>query len=251
MADREDLQGMRQGEEPPAGPIGPGQLWRRWWWAVLLGSVALMGVTAAFIMTPGGPAASTSLRRLDSAAGSNVPQPGAAAASQGAPARQVGHTPAQASSNSHIPGQPAPGMVHVAPLPPGVKASLQGWAAGHGGAALALVSQQLGVSAQAGGLHLYLTMKQACTQLSTAVTAANAGPPIPYAALQDQYTRALAQLAGAAADCRAGISARANGESVTMTVNQAMLRRARAELAAGASELYAATSHIRLPTRAR
>jgi hypothetical protein len=113
------------------------------------------------------------------------------------------------------------------------------------------VSHELGVSAQAGGLRLYVTMQQACTHLGTAVNTANAGPPIPDAAMQSQYTRALADLTAAATDCRAGITARANGESVTTSVNQALLGRARAELAAGARELYTATSHIKLTGRGR
>jgi hypothetical protein len=107
------------------------------------------------------------------------------------------------------------------------------------------VTRQLGNSAQAGGVRLYLAMRQACTQLTTAVTAAGAGPPIPDAAMQHRYARALAKLAAAAAHCRAGISTSPSGESVTTRVNQAMIQRSMSEFAAGARELYLATGQIK------
>lgn len=222
------------------------QFLRRWWWALLCGGVALAGIAVALTVGPGGSPGPSSLRNLDSAHSSAARPAGPAAASPAGSSPRAGSAPTGATSPA--PGRPA--GTYVAPLPPRVRASLRSWAAGSGGAALARVSGQLGACAQAGGLQLYLVMKQACTQLSAAVTAAAAGPPIPDAAMQHQYARALATLAAAAGRCRAAISVHGSGgEDITTAVNRALFRRARAELAAGSNELYLATSQIRLPIR--
>ncbi len=224
------------------------QFLHRWWWALLCGGVALAGIAAAFILGPGGPPGPSSTGNLDSAHSSAARSAGPVAASPAGSSLRPGSAPARTRTASPGPGGPATG--HAAPLPPRVRASLRGWAAGPGGAALARVSGQLGICAQAGGVQLYLVMEQACTQLSAAVTAAGAGPPIPDAVMQHQYTRALATLAAAAGRCRAAISVHGSGgEDITTAVNGALLRRARAELAAGSNELYLATSQIRLPSR--
>jgi hypothetical protein len=85
--------------------------------------------------------------------------------------------------------------------------SLTRWNSGDGGATLTAVSDQLASATQAGGLGFYAPMKQACSKLATAVTAAARGEPIPDATLQAQYTEALDTLAKAAAFCQAAISA--------------------------------------------
>ena len=129
-------------------------------------------------------------------------------------------------------------------LPRQAKASLTKWRGGPGGAALTLVSHQLGRSAQAGGVRLYLQMQQACAQLTTAVRAAQAGPSIPEPTLEHLYAAALATLAAGASHCRAGISASRSGEGATVRVNQALIGQARQEFAAGSRWLYLATSQI-------
>jgi hypothetical protein len=229
------------------------QFLRHWWWALLCGGVALAGIASALILGTGGSPGPSSLRNLDSAHSGTARPSGPVAASPAGSSPRAGSAPTRGRTASHAPRRPAPAHQRppaAAPLPPRVSASLRSWAAGPGGAALARVSGPLGTCAQAGGLQLYHVMEQACTQLSAAVAAAGAGPPIPDAAMQHRFARALATLAGAASHCRAAISVHSGGgEQATTTVNRALLRHARAELAAGASELYLATSQIKLPSR--
>jgi hypothetical protein len=234
-----------RGGHPPVTRAARGKFWRHWWWAVLCGSVALAGIAVAVIQGTGGSPVTSGLKDLGSAHSGGARPTDSAAASPAVTPVPAESTPIRARSASAVSAHPA----DAAPVPPAAKASLRNWAGGRGGAALALVSRQLGVSAQAGGVSLYLVMRQACIRLSAAVTAAGTGPPIPDVVMQRRYARALAQLATAAGHCQAGISIRPNGgESSTTSVNQAMIGRARSEFAAGARKLYLVTSQIGLPS---
>ena len=88
-------------------------------------------------------------------------------------------------------------------------------------------------------------MRTACVQTGRTVAAARAGPPIPDAAMQAHYRTALATLTRAAADCRAGISVRPDGdETLKTTVHPRVLNASRAEFGTGAGQLYLATAKI-------
>jgi hypothetical protein len=82
--------------------------------------------------------------------------------------------------------------------------------------------------------------------LGSSIETARSAPPIPDAAMQRLYTKALAEFSSAAADCRNAISAHPQGaEGVTIDLNKALLHRAMAEFATGSNELYTATAEIR------
>ena len=71
---------------------------------------------------------------------------------------------------------------------------------------------------QSAGLKLYAPMRLACVQLASDISTAQAGPPIPDAAMQRLYTRALTGLSRAAADCRAAITMEGDGEDLSAEV---------------------------------
>lgn len=224
------------------------RFWRHWWWAVPAGGVAFAGVVAALVAGPGGSAAPSGLVqpvpvRASSPASAGPVSSGPAHASRPRARGPAAASPAVASPG---PGLTPPAAVSLPPVPRQAKDPVATWGAGPGGAALIRVSDQLGNSAQAGGLRLYLAMQQACTQLTTAVQAAKAGPPIPEPTLERRYATALATLTAAAGHCQAAISATRGGEDATARINQALIRQARQELAAGAGELYLATGRIKL-----
>jgi hypothetical protein len=118
------------------------------------------------------------------------------------------------------------------------------WKAGPGGTTLKTVEQQMGSAMQAAGVKLYTTMKLACASLASDVGTAQAGPPIPYAAMQRLYINALAGLSNAAADCQNAISEHPSDETVAVHVNQALMNQARLEFAAMSKKLYRATAQI-------
>ena len=98
---------------------------------------------------------------------------------------------------------------------------------------------------QAAGARFYATMRTACGSLASGVETAQAGPPIPDAAMQRLYAKALAGLSNATADCRNAISAHPEGnEGTTIHVNNALLNRTRLEFAATSKKLYRATAQI-------
>ena len=132
--------------------------------------------------------------------------------------------------------------IHV---PLTLAAELAKWGAGPGGSALAEVSDDLGNATQDAGIQLYDPMKTACQSLAAAVTAAKAAPPIPDAIMQRSYDLALARLATAATDCRAGISVYPYGdEDVKTYENPTLLHQSVSGLVAGAKDLYRATVDI-------
>jgi hypothetical protein len=129
--------------------------------------------------------------------------------------------------------------------PPHLKRQILSWKAGPGGKALATVNDQMGSAMQAAGLKLYASMRLTCTELASDIGTAQAEPPIPYAAMQRMYAKALARLSTAAADCRSAISLHAQGdENTSVHVNQALLSQSRLEFAATSKVLYRATAQI-------
>jgi hypothetical protein len=119
------------------------------------------------------------------------------------------------------------------------------WRAGSGGRALTAVVAQMGYALQAAGARLYPEMKLACVRLTSDIQTARAGPPIPDAAMQRMYAKALTELSQAAADCQSAISLHSGNETVETHLHNALLNRSRTELAAGSKTLYEATADIR------
>jgi hypothetical protein len=129
--------------------------------------------------------------------------------------------------------------------PPQLKHQVLRWKAGPGGKALATVESQMGSAMQTAGLKLYAPMKMTCADLASDIGAAQAGPPIPYPAMQQLYAKALGRLSTAAADCRSAISVRPQGdENTSIHVDQALLSQSRLEFADGSKVLYRATAQI-------
>jgi len=130
-------------------------------------------------------------------------------------------------------------------FPPRLKNQMLRWREGPGGSALASVERQMGAAMQAAGVKLYDVMKTNCTGLASEIRTAQAGPPIPDAAMQRLYARALAGLSRAAADCRGAISIDLEGdEDLSVHVNKALLAQSRLEFAAASKKLYRATAQI-------
>jgi hypothetical protein len=134
------------------------------------------------------------------------------------------------------------------PLPASEQTQVTAWSDGRGGAALQSVSSGAGDVAQASGLKQYVEMKAACSQLAASVSAAQAAPPIPDAAMQEVYQEALGQLGSAASACQAAISEQPDGdEYVATTENKSALKAAEAALGTAARELFVATGGIGSP----
>lgn len=148
----------------------------------------------------------------------------------------------------HVPAKVAPVVLPstgAIRLPIAEQPQARTWKAGSGGAALTAVSSQAGDVAQASGLKEYVEMKQSCSKLAASVSQAQVAPPVPDAALQAKYSKALSELAQAAANCQAGISEQPEGdEYVATTENQADLSASATSLAAGSKDLYQATGGI-------
>jgi hypothetical protein len=129
--------------------------------------------------------------------------------------------------------------------PPRLKNQILRWRQGPAGAALASVVSQMGTAMQAAGVKQYGAMRMTCTSLASEVRTAQAGPPIPDAAMQRLYAKALAGLSSAAADCRQAISEHPEGdEDLEIHLNHALLDQARLEFAVASKKLYRATAQI-------
>jgi hypothetical protein len=229
---------------PPNGgneqPTGPARLLqavgsRR---ALLITLVACLcvivaGVAVAVFSSPGGSQA----RQI---AGADT-SPAATKAQAAQPA-----APTASSRATTRPGVTSSGIAKsVLQWPPQLKHQILRWKAGPGGKALAMVANHMGSAMQAAGLELYAPMRMTCVELGSDVGTAQAGPPIPDAAMQRLYANALARLSTAAADCRSAISAHPQGdESISIHVNKALLSQSRLEFAATSKELYRATAQI-------
>jgi hypothetical protein len=143
----------------------------------------------------------------------------------------------------------APGS-DALPLPKGLRAQVKAWDAGSGGAALAAVSNQFGNAMQAGGVREYVEMKRACLKLAASVKTAQAEPPIPDAAMQELYAKALSMLVNGASDCVAAISEQPDGDEYNVTTeNPTMLHTAMSALSGGSKDLYRATAEIVILSR--
>jgi hypothetical protein len=137
------------------------------------------------------------------------------------------------------------GAAGALPLPKRLTAKAVAWRAGRGGALLAAVSREYGSVTQAAGMRQYASMRFNCAELASGVSAAKAGPPIPAPAMQKLYSRALSELAKAAANCKAAISQRPDGdESLQTHEDPGLFRLANTELSTGAGNLYRATAEI-------
>ena len=184
---------------------------------------------------------------------------GAVYASWPASSRESGHESAAAAPSR--PGQPtsagtgsarpAPqgaaelpiGRVALKPRNPG---HVVAWNTGPGGAALSALSVDVGRVLIVHGAGQFAQMKQACVSLAADVATAGVRPPIPDPAMETAYRQALASLAAGAADCRAAISWRVQGDEDTVTkTSPALLARAKSELDAGIRDLYRATGRIK------
>jgi hypothetical protein len=131
-------------------------------------------------------------------------------------------------------------------VPKDLVASVTAWGAGSGGVALKTVSGQVGVVLQATGLRQYGAARSACIKLATGVAAAQTAPPIPEAAMQQLYQKALTDLGQGAARCRTAISQRPSGAVYFKKQHDVeVLRQSTSALSAGADELYRATGEIK------
>jgi hypothetical protein len=220
---------------PLAATRAAGLLRRHWIWVALTAAVALAGFAAVNIPGSG--------NAFPAAAGAHVSAPPAAGSPRG------GASPNPDATEPIPAAVPSPAGVAAASsshLPRRLAASLARWKAGRGGATLAVLTLQVSTATQAAGLKLYAMMKMACTKVGSAVTAARAGPPIPDAAMQGRYAKALATLIKAAADCRAGISVRPDGdETLQVREHPKALSASRSEFGTGAADLFLATAKIR------
>ena len=189
------------------------------------------GVTVAVLSSPGG--------RAGHIAGAS--NPSSAANTQ--PGRPKAPTaPGRATTGPKVTSH---GIAQSAlRWPPQLKHRILGWRAGPGGTALAAVKKQMGSAMQAAGIRLYPTMTAACASLASDIGTAQAGPPIPYGAMQRLYAKALVGLSRAAADCRNAISEHADDETVTFHVNKVLLEQSRLEFAAASTKLYRATAQL-------
>jgi hypothetical protein len=159
-----------------------------------------------------------------------------------------GHAMTSQSVPTMPPGVASDGIAKTAlRFPKRLTRQVARWEAGPGGKSLAGVTAQMGYALQAAGGGLYPLMKQACASLASDIQTAQAGPPIPDAAMQQVYGRALTTLSQAAANCRSAISlSPVNGESLETHVHEALLEQSRTEMAAGSKTLYKATAEVRV-----
>ena len=199
--------------------------------AVACLGVLVAGVSIAVFSQPSGQA--------HHAAAASSPAPAATGAGQPKAAAPAHH----ASTGTKVTSD---GVASTAlRWPPRLKHSIERWAKGRGGAALAAVTAQLGDSMQAANLKLYAQMRQSCASLSGSVAAARAAPPIPAAAMQHLYARTLTGIDRSAADCRRAITIKPGDEATQTHLNQPLLGRTRAEFARMSARLYRATAEIR------
>ncbi|HEY1624412.1 MAG TPA: hypothetical protein VGG16_11495 [Streptosporangiaceae bacterium] len=183
----------------------------------------MIGLTVGCTSSPASPSAASSA-------------PGAQATSGAAGENSAPSGPTAAASAATRSG------TGVLSVPKARVSSVKAWDSGPGGAALKVVSGQVGVALQAVGLRQYAAARGACVKLAAGVSAARAGAPIPDAAMQHLYQTALADLGRGAANCQASIS---KGHQYFKTPQDAQtLRRSMSTLSAGADDLYRATGDI-------
>jgi hypothetical protein len=220
---------------------------KRAWLGIALSLIALAGVSAALIVV---------------AVGGGTHQGGTSAATGGASAGpgtikapQVSQAPSSSSKASTAKAK-VPSAAQVAEsggalsLPASMHSRVVTWQFGPGGTHLAAVSSLFGTALQQRGLRQYPLMMETCTQLTHSVSAAQAGPPIPVAAMQTLYGNALAELAKGAADCQAAITVKPDGdENQEVHVGASLLQQSVSELAAGARDIFRSTAEIEIASR--
>lgn len=159
--------------------------------------------------------------------------------------RAAAGAPATAEAITRAPGN-APQAVKQVALKARHPAQVAAWKAGNGGTALTMISQQIGNVLIAHGIGQYAVMLEACVRLDSAVRNANTSAPIPDAAMQTLYGKALSLLATGAANCQAAITVSSEGEGAIVTHTRAsVLNAAVADFNTGVRNLYSATSTIR------
>jgi hypothetical protein len=213
------------------------------WIGLTLSLVALAGVSAALIAVAvgGGTHQATS-------GGTSAATGAASAAPGGIKADQVSQAPHNSSK--------VPSAAQVAEsggalsLSANMHSRVITWQFGPGGNRLAAVSSLFGTALQQRGIRQYPLMKRTCNQLARSVPTAQVGPPIPVAAMQSLYGKALAELAKGAADCQAAISVKPHGdESLELHVNAALLNQSVSELAAASRDIFRSTAEIEIASR--
>jgi hypothetical protein len=223
------------------------------WIGITVSLIALAGVTVALIAvaTGGGThQANSAATGGPSAATGTAPGSSAPGAAPGSNKASQAHNGVSKAKTNVISAAQLAQSGGALSLPSNAKNLVLAWQAGRGGADLATVSRQAGTALQSGGIRQYTMMKNACGQLAGGVPTAQAGPPIPVAAMQTLYAKALAELAKGAADCRAAISTTPNGDETTKTsVNTTMLHQSTSELATGANDIFRATAQIEIASR--
>jgi len=224
----------------PTGPAGSqGSRPRGALIAAVIAGVCMLtaGIAIAVFSAPGGSADRTLAGAPPVGGATFTQQPTASAPSGHATASR------QASTTPSVTGH---GIAKNAlRFPKRLTNQVRRWKSGLGGKAMTAVTAQMGYALQAYGAKLYAPMKLACVRLGADIQTARAGPPIPYAAMQRMYGKALARLSQAAANCRHAISIRSGEEAVEAHLHSALLQRSLAGLAAGSKVLYTATAEIR------
>lgn len=217
---------------------------RRLW--VGLAAIAVVGLSAGLITYAVGGTHQSASSSSSSSSGPGGAAVGAAAASGGtAPKGGTSTAKGKVISAAKL-AQKGGALSPSASM----QSHVASWQSGAGGRDLNAVSSQLGAALQAGGIKQYTSMRFACTQLASSVTAAEAGPQIPDAAMQNLYAKALSDLAKGAADCRTAISIKASGDETTHpTVDMATFHQATAELSAGATDIFRSTAEIEILSR--
>jgi hypothetical protein len=138
-----------------------------------------------------------------------------------------------AASPKHAAPAPVASSPPAAATPASAAARVVAWNHGGGGRALRRLTSTLGdMSASAGNLS---AAGAACGRVSSAVTAAEAAAPMPYAPSRKWYVSALAKYGQAAADCQAGVSA---GDA-------ASFGKVAAEIGAGNADMARADAAVR------
>jgi hypothetical protein len=243
------VQAPEDAKEPSDKPQPPDRFFlsqhKSGWFWITVSVIAVVGVSAALIAVLIG----TGTHQANLSGPSVGAAPGTTATSGGIPASRTLNGVTKPKGNVVSAAKLAEGGGAVS-LPTSKQGPAVKWEAGRGGKDLAAVSRWFGDALQAGGIRQYWTMRYACAQLAGSVATADAGPKIPYPAMQMLYAKALAELAKGAADCRAAIASNPNGdESVHTHVDAALIKLSVSELAAGARDVFRSTAEIEIVSR--
>jgi hypothetical protein len=215
-----------------------------WFW-ITVSLIAVVGLSVALIAVLTG----TGTHQAKSSGPSVGAAPGTTATSGGIPASAARSGVSKANGNV-ISAAKLAASGGALSLPTSKQSPAVNWEAGRGGKYLAAVTQWFGDALQSGGIRQYSAMRSACVTLTGSVAAAQAGPQIPDAAMQMLYSKALAELAKGAADCRAAVTSKPNGdESVDTHVNATLIKVSVSELAAGARDIFRSTAEIEIASR--